>query len=320
MLIKKIVIFNFLRILLSFLFCFDFLESSIINVDLNSNMPGFEDFQKGREYFEKENFDQAVYCFVQAIEKSYKPSFYCEDYWNEDYSACIDWDDIDSDDVSGLFVVSDFLPEIYYAVNRHSHFYLGLINLYLQEYSKAHIHFKEAIGFSGEESEMGSLFFICMNIIDPSWYIYTAHTSLYLGDLNLAQWLVGMSLNTTRTLNDILLDSYHWKDKVYWKDLQEREITGQAWSYAQEIMAYNTQAIITGQNDLPEAIQKITYAIRIKDYAIQKGIFSSENPENFVLYSNRGSFYFKIGDYQSALADFTKSIELKPLIADNYFK
>ena len=51
---------------------------------------------------------------------------------------------------------------------------------------------------------------------------------------------------------------------------------------------------------------KIKQAIELYSQTIER------DPSNQVLYSNRSAAYFKAGEYEAALADANKSIDLKP--------
>jgi len=42
------------------------------------------------------------------------------------------------------------------------------------------------------------------------------------------------------------------------------------------------------------------------------------HPQNAINYNNRGLFYFKSGQHPLALADYTKALQLDPLLSEAY--
>lgn len=298
------------------------IEASLVNPDLAPELPGYEDFSRGSSYFFEENWEAAVKSFNQAIKQSHKPRFRCSNYLTEegDSSCQIVEDDvsINIDDLQG-FSVRDTSHEIAVAIYRHSHFYLGLIRLQQEEFDKANLHFKKAIGFNGYEDKLGSHFYKCANIINPSWIALASLTRLQTGKVDEANELIGLSLWTLENF-DYLLTRDFWRNiqPKYWKDLNERGITTEKWSETQLIIHNNTASIIVSfQNDLESAIDFASQAIHIKDFAIERQNFSEESIDQFVLHHNRG-FYSQKGLYRDALSDFTKAIELNPCNAESY--
>lgn len=321
----------FIRILFSIVFLGStFLDASIINPALASERPGFMAFKQGLEYFEAEKWDEAAYWFARAVEASNKPSFDCHNFWIFDgyISSCRDLE-LNSERDSRIPAYRRFYAshkdniwaEISSAVYRHSHFYLGLIKLYRQQIDKAHLHFKEAISFGGDEDELGSLYFRCINYMNPSWIIYASLTSLSLGHHDLAEQFAELAYDTNNFLSDCVLDSWYWEGKTrekYWNDLQARKMN-QVWSGLQNIAITNVKSLIAkAQGNANKAIYDSTRSIESKNYHFTRYSLSNETLEADVLNSNRGILYMEAGDYQEALLDFTKAIELKPFIADHY--
>lgn len=198
---------------------------------------------------------------------------------------------------------------------------MGLIRLHQGEFAKADLHFKKAIGFNGYEDKLGSQFYKCANIINPSWIALASLTRLQKGDVEEAKELMEMAFTTLENF-EFTLDRQSWAHiiPVYWTDLRKRGITTDKWQEAQCINLFNTQSIIAHvQCHWEEAIDLVSHAIFLKDLAIKRQIFHGESEESGVLHHNRGVLYSQKGLYQEALLDLTKAITLKPRNAETYF-
>jgi tetratricopeptide (TPR) repeat protein len=303
------------------LFClfipYFFLESSIINPDLVSDHPGYEDFIKGRSCFQEENWVEAISFFSQAIEKSHKPFLKCTYYLDEDGydTPCGDF----KEDIRG-YAIQNVTHEITFTIYRHSHFYLGLISLYQEEFAKANLYFQCAIElYEGSEEELEEQFYKCANIIEPFWIALASLTRLHSGNVEEAKQLMDMAVLEWENF-EYALDWQMWKNikPQYWKDLRERGITTQKWDDTQFSILSNAESVIAqAQNNLKQAIRSSSSAIFS---ATKTETFLRESRDHFVLYNNRALLYLKNGNYQEALLDFTKAIELNPVDAEIYFQ
>jgi tetratricopeptide (TPR) repeat protein len=209
-----------------------FLESSLINPDFAPELlytdfaKGYEDFVKGRSYFDEENREKAIHFFSQAVKKSYKPYFECMNYFDDEgnRTICSGYEE----DING-YIVGELDYEIIAAIYRHSHFYLGLIRLYQGEIPQANLHFKKAIGFYGVEDNLGINFYKCANMLNPSWINLASLTRLQMGKIEEAEALLEMAFWTAVNLEDIVdWRNNRWSGSVaskYWDDLSERGIT-----------------------------------------------------------------------------------------------
>lgn len=312
--ISKAVLFALFALFIPYFF----LESSLINPDLAPELPGYEDFTRGRQFFNESDWDKSIHFFSQALQKSEAPWIKCSNYPDEDGygSICDDF----NEDIRG-YIVQEGIYEIYFAIYRHSHFYLGLIHLNKGEFKKANRHFKKAIGFNGIEEELGIQFYKCANIIKPSWIALTSVTSLHVGNIEEAKLLIDKGLWTLDNF-DILLSYDWWRDITihYWSDLKSRGLTNEKWQETQAINLFNTGSLIAcAQRDIGEAIYLASEAINHKEYAIKTQIFPEDSEDNYVLYYNRGLFYSLKQLYKEALNDFTKAIVLNPGDAEIYF-
>lgn len=314
--IKNISFYVLLFFAISFFPCI-FLDSSIVNPDLAPELPGYDDFFRGRGYFNEKNWDESIHFFTEAIKRSEEPSIACSNYLTR--NGCSSVCHYFNEDIKG-YVIRNARPEIAPAIYRHAHFYLGLIHLHQENFTKANLHFKKAIGFSGHEDEMMLQFYKCANIINPSWIALASLTKLHDGNFEEAKELARLAWWTIENSEDIL-DKKTWEhvDPKYWQDLKKRGITSDKWSEIQCIILFCTESIIaTAQNDLKGAIYFISQAILYMDYAIKKKCFPEKSEDHCVLYFNRGLLYSKVGNYQEALIDFTKAIELSPADAEIY--
>ncbi len=321
---------NFFSFIFLFFLPYVYIHSSLIDPDLAPKLldpefsAGYDDFAKGRSYFYKENWDEAIHFFSQAVKKSYKPTYFeCDNYHDEEgYGIpCKNY----NENKKG-FLIGEVDYEIMLGIYRHSHFHLGLIRLYQGEFLKANLHLKKAIGFNGIEDNLGFNFYKCANILNPSWIALASLLRLQIGNIDEAKSLIKMGLWTLEKFEYTLDWNQAWNGTItskYWENLRKKGFTETRgkWQETQLIILYNTASIIANaQNNLEEAIDLISTAIQESDYAIRTKLFSEESKKYFVLYFNRGTFYLKAGFHQKALADFTKAIALSSKNSEIYFQ
>ena len=167
-------------------------------------MPGWDNFHKGCEYFEEGDLEKGADLFFLALETCHKPYFDCGLYYESG-----NYNRGDACDASHFFPLNKYhyfnsypYDEVKWSIDPYSHFYLGLIHLQTQEFSKANYHFQEAIGFG--EDDIGLLYFECMNFSDPFWIVCASLTSLQEGRAKLAHSLASFAHFTRSSLSDLI--------------------------------------------------------------------------------------------------------------------
>lgn len=312
--------------LFSLVMPFFFVEASLVNPDLRPRLPGYKDFNKGRAYFNEENWEEAIFFFDQAIKKSKKPLFNCDNFYADEEGASPETSSCGCEgDPRWIYYNRYIQDEIEFAVYRHSHFYFGLIRLYQGDINKANLHFKRAIGFKNE-NEMGELFYSIANFMDPYWIVLSSLTNLQIGHIEEAEKLCGLGFQTQYYVNDI---EYECRDdkwiltdclsEEHVDDFIER-FANREWEVSRLILLCTTDSIINDAiNKIDIAIERVEWAICEKDGSVRWHILPEQLPAYSVLYSNCGVLYTKKGEYHKALLNFTKAIEFNSLDPELYF-